>query len=444
MARRYWLETLGCPKNQVDSEKLAGALRADGLEAAGRPEDADLLVVNTCAFVEAARAESIEAILALAERRRPGGKLVVTGCLAERAEAELARALPEVDLVGGFGVAPQVILEGPRPRRRLAVASTPRMDLLELPRPPAAGPWAYLKVAEGCDRRCGFCAIPSFRGPQRSRSPEALLAELESLGPAVREVVLVAQDLASYGLDRQGPAGSGRLAAGPRPLVGLVEALATRVPRVRLLYLYPSSVDQALIETVVGSGLPYFDLSLQHASARLLRTMRRPGGARQFLALVDRIRALAPEAAVRSSFVVGYPGETEEDHDALLAFLEEAQLDWAGFFPFSKEEGTYAASLPDPVPEALVAERLGELSALQAEITEDRQRRQVGRVLEVLVDQPGQARSYREAPEIDGVIRVPPELPVGQLVPVVVTGAAGPELFAEPLADEPDAARAGR
>jgi len=443
VARRYWLETLGCPKNQVDSEKLAGTLLADGLQPARRPEEADLVVVNTCGFVEAAREESIEAILDLAERRRAGAKLVVTGCLAERAGSELARALPEVDLVGGFGVTPLAALEGPQPRRRLAVREAPRLDLLELPRPPAAGPWAYLKVAEGCDRRCGFCAIPSFRGPQRSRSPEAVLAELEQLGPRVREVVLVAQDLASYGLDRRLGPGERPRPAGRRPLLALLESVAAVVPWVRLLYLYPSSVDEDLVEAVVATGLPYFDLSLQHASARLLRRMRRPGGSERFLALLETIRRHAPEAAVRSSFVVGYPGETEEDQEELLEFLEAAQLDWAGFFPFSAEEGTFAAGLDGAVPPEVVAERLGELSALQAGITEDRQRQMVGRTLEVLVERPGVARSYREAPEIDGVLQVPRNLPVGELVPVVVTGAAGAELFAEPTGELAGAAGGG-
>src|SRR5579884_3716672 len=325
MAMRYWVETLGCPKNEVDSDKLAGTLQADGYLPAARPEAADLVVVNTCAFVEAARQESIDTILALADRRRGGARLVVTGCLAERYGQELAAALPEVDQVSGFGV-PVTLRRGP---------AVPSIDLLNLPRPKAGAPWAYVKIAEGCDRACGFCAIPSFRGKQRSRSMDAILAEVDAL--EVAEVVLVAQDLASYGRDL------GR----PGDLIPLVRAVSRRVARTRLLYLYPSELSDGLIEVMGETGCPYFDLSLQHVSRPHLRRMRRWGDGARFEARIDDIRNRYPEAAFRSSFIVGYPGETEDDHDQLLAFLSRARLEWAGFFPFSSEEGTYAATLPD-------------------------------------------------------------------------------------------------
>ncbi len=409
MPERYWVETLGCPKNQVDSDKLTGTLVAEGLEAAERPEDADLVVVNTCAFVEAAREESIETVLALAESRRPGARLVVTGCLAERAGEELAEALPEVDAVAGFGV--PVTLG----RKDEAV---PSFDLLNLPRPKSAVPWAYVKVAEGCDRTCGFCAIPSFRGPQRSRTEGSILAEVEAL--EVAEVVLVAQDLASYGRD------VGRKGA----IVGLVEAVAARVARTRLLYLYPSELDDRLVDVICATGVPYFDLSLQHASKPLLRRMRRWGDGERFLPRIQSIRRLEPTAAFRSSFIVGYPGETEEDHDVLLRFVEEARLDWAGFFAYSREEGTLAAGLDGEADPGLVAERLLELSELQDRITAERREDLVGEVVEVLVDEPGVGRTHREAPEIDGIVSVPVDLAVGEFAKVTITGAAGPDLEA--------------
>ncbi|HET7721574.1 MAG TPA: 30S ribosomal protein S12 methylthiotransferase RimO [Acidimicrobiales bacterium] len=408
MPERYWVETLGCPKNQVDSDKLTGRLISEGLEAAARPEDADLVVVNTCAFIEAAREESIETILSLAGTRRPGARLVVTGCLAERAGAELAEALPEVDAVAGFGV--PVTLGRSKP--------LPSFDLLNLPRPKAEAPWAYVKVAEGCDRTCGFCAIPSFRGPQRSRTEESILAEVDAL--EVAEVVLVAQDLASYGRD------VGRKGA----IVALVEAVAARVDRVRLLYLYPSELNDRLVDVICGTGVPYFDLSLQHASKPLLRRMRRWGDGNRFLRRIDDIRRREPTAAFRSSFIVGYPGETEEDHDELLRFVEEAQLDWAGFFSYSREEGTYAADLDGGVDAGLVAERLLELSELQDRITAVRRSDLIGEIVEVLVDEPGVGRSHREAPEIDGIIAVPEDLRVGGFAKVTITGAAGPDLEA--------------
>jgi ribosomal protein S12 methylthiotransferase len=410
---RFWVETLGCPKNQVDSDKLVGVLEADGYAPADGPGDADLVVVNTCAFVEEARQESIDAILAASDRRRPGAKLVVTGCMAERYQEQLAEALPEVDLVAPFGV-PVTI--GRKPQSEPLV---PSLDLLELPRPPATAPWAYVKVAEGCDRACGFCAIPSFRGPQRSRTAESVLAEVDALG--AREVVLVAQDLARYGLD-QGQGG--------KRLVPLIAQVADRVDRVRLLYLYPSDLDDALIDTVLATGVPYFDLSLQHVSRPLLRRMRRWGDDERFRATIDGIRRQEPGAVFRSNFIVGYPGETEEDHDALLAFVEDVQLDWCGFFPFSEEEGTLAATQDGRVEPGLVAERLRELSELQDRITADRRADLVGTQVEVLVDEPGVGRTYREAPEIDGVVLVGDDLGVGELVTVEISASLGPDLVA--------------
>jgi ribosomal protein S12 methylthiotransferase len=411
---RYWLETLGCPKNQVDSDKLAGTLQAEGYAEAPAPEMADLVVVNTCAFIEAAREESIGVVLALAEARRPDARLVVTGCLAERYGEELAGALPEVHLVAGFGV-PVTLTARPGAGQTRPV---PSFDLLNLPRPPARAPWAYVKVAEGCDRKCGFCAIPSFRGRQRSRAMADILAEVDSLD--VEEVVLVAQDLASYGRD----------IGLRRAIEPLVQAVAERVRRTRLLYLYPSELTDGLIDVMGATGCPYFDLSLQHVSRPHLRRMRRWGDGDRFLERIQRIRASQPEAALRSSFIVGYPGETEADHDQLLAFLEAADLDWVGLFSFSAEEGTYATGLAGQVAPELMAERLAECAELQDAVTARKRRELVGQRLHVLVDEPGRARSHREAPEIDGIIRVP-GAPGGRWVDVVVTGAAGPDLDAE-------------
>ena len=423
--RTFYIETLGCPKNQVDSDKLVGTLLADGLAAVDDPEAADVVVVNTCAFIEEARQESVETVLGLADRKRDDAELVVTGCMAERYGDELAEALPEAS-VAGFGV-PVTLTR--KPGRGGDQAAVPSFDLLNLPRPAPSAPWAYVKVAEGCDKACGFCAIPSFRGPQRSRSRDQVLAEVEDLAAGgVREVVLVAQDLASYGRDQ---------GQGTRDLVPLVEAVRERVDRVRLLYLYPSHLDDRLVEAIIATGVPYFDLSLQHVSAPLVRRMRRWGDGRRFLERIERIRALAPDAALRSNFIVGYPGETEEDHDRLLAFVEEAQVDWCGFFAYSREEGTYAASLDGQVPAELVAERLAELTELQDRITAARRDALVGTETDVLVDAPGVARSHREAPEIDGLVLVPEDLPVGAIAAVRVTAAEGPDLRAEPVLEPP-------
>jgi ribosomal protein S12 methylthiotransferase len=427
MSRSFWIETLGCPKNQVDSDKLTGTMLRDGLVAAGAPEDADLVVVNTCAFIEDARRESIDVILAMSDLRSGGAELVVTGCMAERYADELADSLPEADAVIGFGV--PVTLGATRGR------AAPSLDLLNLPRPPAAAPWAYVKVAEGCDRACGFCAIPSFRGKQRSRPLDAVLDEVDTLAASgVREVVLVAQDLAAYGRDQEHASRSHRRSGrGERRIVPLVEAVARRVDRVRLLYLYPSDLTPALIDTVCATGVPYFDLSLQHVSAPLLRRMRRWGDGDRFLRRIEEIRAREPDAAFRSSFIVGYPGETEGHHDQLLDFVVAADLDWAGFFAYSREDGTYAAGLDGHVAPEQVAERLAELRDLQDGITARRRDALIGTVAEVLVDAPGAARSHREAPEIDGVVIVPDMLGVGELAKVRIEGAAGPDLDAAPL-----------
>ena len=425
MPRSYWVETLGCPKNQVDSDKLTGTMTADGLVAADSADAADLVVVNTCAFVEEAREESIATILAIDERRAEGSRLVVTGCMAERYGDELAAALPEVDSVQGFGV-PVTLGAKPAPGLSVAAEAVPSMDLLNLPRPRSERPWAYVKVAEGCDKACGFCAIPSFRGPQVSRPIDSILAEVDQL--EAREIVLVAQDLAAYGRD----GGSGE-----RSIVRLVRAVSERVDRVRLLYLYPSELTDELIELMASGPVPYFDLSLQHVSAPLVRRMRRWGNGEKYLQRIEQIRALRPEAAFRSNFIVGYPGETEDDHDQLLRFIEAAQLDWCGFFSYSLEDGTHAADLDGAVDPALVGERLAELRELSDPICAARRDELIGTETMVLVDETGVARSHREAPEIDGVVLVPDDLAVGEFHTVRIVDAHGPDLHAEPVRPAP-------
>jgi ribosomal protein S12 methylthiotransferase len=430
-AQSFWVETLGCPKNAVDSDKVVASLLSDGLVAAADPTHADLVVVNTCAFVEAARQESIDTVLALGDGRKHGARLVVTGCLAERYGDELAHALPEADAVVGFAgegsLGTSVAVGAPK------VKPTGVRDLLELPRAAPTVPWAYLKVAEGCDRACAFCAIPSFRGKQRSRTLDAIEAEARSLVEAgVAELVLVAQDLAWYGRDAGQP---GSLA----PLLRRLDWLAGHgLARIRLLYLYPSEVRDPLVATMLElpTVVPYFDLSLQHADAQLLRRMKRWGSSDRFLTTIDAIRADEPDAAFRSSFIVGFPGEREREHDELLAFLDAAALDWAGFFPFSPEDGTPAAALPDAVDPHLALEWLRECEAVQDPITRAARNALVGREVEVIVDaRDGDGltgRTHREAPEIDGVVRLEAEWArPGAMVRAQVIEAVGPDLVAK-------------
>jgi ribosomal protein S12 methylthiotransferase len=427
---RFYVETLGCPKNAVDSDKVTASLEADGLVPASSPEDAELVVVNTCAFVEAARQESIDVTLALAEARKPGAKLVVTGCLAERYGDELVTALPEADAVVGFG-AEGALADVVLKRKPVGVR-----DLLELPRPAPSAPWAYVKVAEGCDRACAFCAIPSFRGKQRSRAPESIEKEARELVErGAAELVLVAQDLAWYGRDAGEP---GSLS----PLLRRLDALSEHgLARLRLLYLYPSEVRDPLVSTMLElpTVVPYFDLSLQHASAPLLRRMKRWGSGERFRGLIEDIRAREPDVAFRSSFIVGFPGETERDHEQLLEFLGAAELDWAGFFPFSREDGTPAAEMDGVVPDELMQERLRECAEVQDPITQAARDALVGTDLDVLIDRADDetgepvGRSHREAPEIDGVVRLAGAFArPGARVRARVTEACGPDLVAEP------------
>jgi ribosomal protein S12 methylthiotransferase len=435
-APTVWLTTLGCSKNQVDSDKITAVLGDSGYLEASDPESADVVMVNTCAFIEEARRESIDTILGLAEAKREDAKLVVMGCMAQRYEQELVSALPEADAVIGLDRYPELIDEldamtGWQPVNFIGFRRS-HMDILDVvKRPTPRTPFAYVKVAEGCNKTCAFCAIPLIRGKQRSRAGDGIVAEIEGLvDGGVKEVVLVAQDLAAYGRDN----GSGSIE-------DLVDQAAS-VPglgRLRLYYLFPKEIRQGLIDLMAGHPTiaDYFDLSLQHASARLLKSMRRPGSGDRHLALIDRIRKAAPQAATRSSFILGYPGETEDDVEELAEFLESAQLDWAGFFPYSAEEGTDAATMPDQVPGDVISERMRYVQGIQDDITNAKNAATVRRTLSVLIDQveDGQpvGRSYREAPEIDGLILLD-KGSEGDWVTATIVGAYGTDLSATVVA----------
>jgi ribosomal protein S12 methylthiotransferase len=445
-APRVWLTTLGCAKNQVDSDKVTALLAESGYAAAPSPEDADVVMVNTCAFIEAARQESIDTILEMADTKRPDARLVVLGCMAQRYETELVEALPEADaviglerygeLVGRLDGLTRGTVDGWAPIRIAPARTSPLdMDILHrVERPTPTTPFAYVKVAEGCDKPCTFCAIPTFRGKQRSRAPMSIRSEIAALTAAgVSEVVLVAQDLAAFGRDlfaTPPPEAAGGIADLLR-FVSDVDGLR----RLRLYYLYPREIRPELIEVMATSPVvaDYFDLSLQHATGRLLRAMKRPGSGEAHLALIESIRTAAPGAALRSSFIVGFPGETEDDVDELAGFLAAADLDWAGFFPYSAEEGTAAADLDGRIDDDEVGERLRHLQVIQEDITAARNAAEVGRVLDVLVDQVEDGtpvgRSYRQAPEIDGVILLDGGTP-GQWVRAEMVAAYGTDLTA--------------
>lgn len=432
-----YIATLGCSKNQVDSEKITALLAKSGYRSAESDTEADVVMVNTCAFVEAARRESVETILEVEQSKPDDTRLVVIGCMAQRYGSELDQAIEGIDAVVGLdrygelvGVLDSITDWTPvrlAPRR-------PAMDLLHLVDRPAPDlPYAYVKVAEGCDKTCAFCAIPLIRGRQRSRRPTEIREEIVRLCAAgVSEVVLVAQDLAAYGRDIGVKRGD--------TIVDLLRFISDveGLVRLRLLYLYPTEIRPALIEEMASNPklAPYFDLSLQHASRTLLRSMRRPGSTPSHLRLIDRIRQAEPEAVLRSSFIVGYPGETDDDVGELLEFLAAAQLDWAGFFPYSPEDGTRAVDLPGRIGSGEISERVRELTMVQDEITARRNSEQIGKVQEVLIDQVEDGipvgRSFRQAPDIDGMICLDRGSP-GTWVEAEITGSYETDLVARSM-----------
>jgi ribosomal protein S12 methylthiotransferase len=456
--------TLGCGRNEVDSQNAAGLLAASGYRLVADPEQADAVVVNTCAFVEAAKRESIETVLDAAALKEQGRArtVLVTGCLAERYTEELRAELPEADAIvpfADYGRLPELLgrppgsLNGhgipngtaapvpaapglpslvPAGRRALPMVFPTPAGAAFPARAPARGPVALVKLAEGCDRDCSFCAIPSFRGRFRSRRPTEILDEVAWLaGQGVSEVCLVAENSTSYGKDL----------GGREALIHLLRDLATigGLRRVRLNYLQPDELTPGLLEEMAANPVvcSYFDLSLQHASAPVLRRMRRGGSAEGFLELVGRIRALDPDAAFRSNFILGFPGEGTADVRQLEEFLEAARLDWVAFFAWSPEDGTTALDLDGRVPEATARARVERVQELQDRLLAEAQQAWVGRRLEVLVervedDGAAEGRSYREAPDADGAVRVEdaPGAEVGEYLPVVVTAAQGPELLA--------------
>lgn len=444
-----WLTTLGCAKNQVDSEKVQMMLGDAGYTLASDPESADVVMVNTCAFIEEARQESVETILEAQDRKKAGARTVVIGCMAQRFGVEVEKALPEVDAVVGLDRYSQLVdtldgLTGFGPDgggawSPVAVRRRPVMDILDaVNRPRPTVPYAYVKVAEGCDKPCTFCAIPLIRGAQRSRRPHEIRSEIANLTDVgVREIVLVAQDLAAYGRDLGRVTGTDKAPG----IVDLLRAVSDvdGLDRIRLLYLYPKEIRDSLIEEMAQNPViaSYFDLSLQHATQRLLRGMRRPGSGDRYRELIARIRTAAPAATLRSSFIVGFPGETDDDVEELAEFLEDIRLDWAGFFPYSAEDGTPAAELDGRVPRHEIDERLRYLNGIQEEITADANANRIGTTVRILVDQVEDGlpvgRSEWQAPEIDGMIVLDRGQP-GEWVTAEITAAVGTDLEARVVA----------
>jgi ribosomal protein S12 methylthiotransferase RimO len=462
MSRTVAIVTMGCARNEVDSEELAGRLAAEGWTLVEDVDAAEVAVVNTCGFIESAKKDSVDALLEANSLKGHGTTkaVVAVGCMAERYGKELAEALPEADAILGFddyqdiSSKLQSILAGnshqshtPQDRRAL-LPITPvaraevRREVRDAQHQSSVGaggslfrkrlgnaPWAPLKIASGCDRRCSFCAIPYFRGSFVSRPPEEILEEAKWLAEnGVSELFLVSENTTSYGKDL------GDLRLMEKTLKSFTEIPG--VERVRLSYLQPAEVRPTLLQSMIETDkvAPYFDLSFQHTSASVLRRMRRFGDAEKFLHLIDQIRALSPEAGIRSNFIVGFPGESEEDFNDLSNFIASAKLDAIGVFGYSDEDNTEALDLADKVDEEVIKERVESLSRLADEMVSNRAQARIGESVRVLIEDADlqEGRAAHQGPEVDGTTTfIGTSFEVGEYVDAVVIDSMGADLVAK-------------
>ncbi|MDA8409425.1 MAG: 30S ribosomal protein S12 methylthiotransferase RimO [Treponema sp.] len=474
---KFYLDEHGCSKNQVDAEEIIVRLEDAGHEEVTSAEDADLVIVNSCGFIESAKKESIDAVLGF-KQAWPGKKVLLAGCLAQRYAKELAEDLAEADGIVGnadLAVLPLAVAElgsGLRPvivpEAAASIGAVRRRRLLDWPGT------AHVKITEGCSNNCTFCAIPLIRGRLRSRPVDDIVAEIADLlsatrqGPTVREIVLVGQDLGSYGKDlpsARGAAGAGvagegaaagegasaeaALAEGAgtdrRLLPALLEAISALKGdfRLRVMYIHPDNFPRAILPIMARDRriLPYFDIPFQHASAPLLKKMNRRGDAAAYLELIATIRNILPDAMLRSTFLLGFPGESEEDFAALCDFQERAGLDWLGSFSYSREDGTAAADMKGRVPKKTVEARRAAIEVAQERITAERLKRFVGREIEVIVEEPLEegdddfsiGRAWMQAPDVDGLTVLRGSFKPGSLVLARVLAVAGVDLDAEPI-----------
>lgn len=437
----FHLVSLGCAKNTVDSDSMAQLLMRDGYQGIDNPENANVLIVNTCGFIGPAKEESLEVLGELAEIKRDGQILIAAGCLTQRYGAEVAQKVPGIDGVLGtrrWMDIVQVVRElrkGPHPEPLYHLpdeAETVGTDEQGALRVNVAGASAYLKVADGCRRPCAFCAIPLIKGTAVSRPVEAILEEARILrASGVREIILIAQDTTDYGHDLGMKDG----------LANLLEQLTDTVPDmdwIRIMYAYPGYVTDRMIDVMAEREqiLPYLDMPLQHAHPKTLYRMKRPSNIDWVHKTLEKMRARIPNLAIRTTFIVGYPGETDEEYQTLVDFVDEIRFDRVGTFQFSFEEGTTSASLGDPVSASVKQARFEELMELQQGISMQINQSYVGKTLDVLVEGFDNGisvgRSYRDAPEIDGLVFVEGKLEIGQIVPVRITGAMAYDLTGIP------------
>ncbi|MGD8850640.1 MAG: 30S ribosomal protein S12 methylthiotransferase RimO [Anaerolineales bacterium] len=427
----FHLISLGCAKNTVDSESMAALMMRAGYHAVLSPEEADVLIVNTCGFIGPAKEESYSVLQQLAEDKNTGQLLIAAGCLTQRYGQEVINRVPGIDGILGTRRWMDIVKvlkqlragDHPEPIYHLPEVETVGLDEQGVSRVALQGSSAYLKIADGCRRPCAFCAIPLIKGTAVSRPVKAILSEAQMLQSAgAREIILIAQDTTDYGHDLGMKDG----------LAKLLERMAPEIPEIdwiRVLYAYPGYVTDRLIEVMAKHDqiLPYIDMPLQHGDRETLLRMRRPANIEWVYQTVEKLRAAMPDLALRTTFIVGYPGETEQEFGNLLSFVEDLRFDRVGAFTFSFEPGTTSEALGDPIPEEVKQERLERLMTTQQSISLEKNQAFIEKSLEVLIEGQGDGisvgRSYRDAPEIDGMVIVEGEIPVGEIAPVRITGA---------------------
>ncbi len=439
----YHLISLGCPKNLVDSESMAQLLNRQGLEPVSTPENAEYLIVNTCGFLSAAREEAIAVLTDLASEKMPWQKLIAAGCMTEHHRGEILNTVPGIDGLIGTRRWMDImdVIEGTEKQRReipyahFPSATTVGTDDKGTHRAAVQGGSAYLKIADGCRRACAYCMIPLLKGSLVSRPMEKIVNDAKALQDmGIKEIILIAQDITDYGHDLEIKDGLTNL------LESILEAVPY-VPWIRLMYTFPGFITDSLIQLMASEPqiLPYLDLPLQHADPEILRIMRRPRDIHGVRKTLSKVRSMMPDVSLRSTFIVGYPGEDEESFQKLVNFIQTVRFDHLGAFTYSFEPGTPAESMGDPIPEHVKMERLEHLMSVQAEISLDRNQRFIGKTLDVLVegvDQENQitiGRSYRDAPEVDGLVIIDGLAPVGDLVQVKINSAITHDLVGELL-----------
>ena len=438
--KSIYLVSLGCAKNTVDSDSIATLMSREGYSIVEQPGQAEVVIVNTCGFIQPARQESIDVLTELASQKKTGQLLIAAGCFSELHREKLAEEVRGIDGIIGtrrWMDMPELVQslrnQPGTPRYHLPDAPTIGRDENGVPRVSLQGASAYLKIADGCRRPCAFCSIPLIKGTQVSRPMESILRDAVILQEeGVKELILIAQDTTDYGSDLRMKDG----------LVQLLENLLPRIPAipwVRIMYAYPGFVSDSLIDLMSEKQqvLPYLDIPLQHASVDVLRAMKRPANMDWVRTTIDKMRTRIPGLALRTTFITGFPGESQADFQILADFIKEVEFDHLGVFPFSYESGTTSAPLGDPIPDEVKQQRVKEIMLLQESISLKKNQRLIGQTMDVLVEGYGDGlsigRSYRDAPEIDGMVLVEDKLPQGEIVPVQITGALVHDLLGRPF-----------